>query len=66
MQIRIRNQYLKKLIILNKISEDNDNFSGIDDNFSFKDTIFLKKYKQVGLLKDAYIQDIFIILLDYL
>lgn len=65
MQIRIRNQYLKKLIILDEISKDDDNFSGIDDNFSFKDTIFLKKYKRVGLLKDAYIQDVFIILLDY-
>lgn len=65
MQIRIRNQQLKKLIILDKISKDDHNFSGIDDNFSFQDTIFLKKYRRVGLLKDAYIQDSSIILLDY-
>ena len=34
------------------------------DNFSFKVTIFLNKYRQVGLLKDAYIQSAFIILLN--
>ena len=39
------NQYSKKLIILDKIYKDKDKFSGIDDNFNFKVTIFNDKYR---------------------
>lgn len=38
-----------------KIYKDNDKSDGIDDNFNFKVTIFLDKYRQVGLSKDIYI-----------
>lgn len=62
-QTGVRNQYSKKLIMLDKIYKDDNKFGGTGDNISFKVTIFLNKCKQVGLLEDAYIQGIFIMLL---
>lgn len=53
MQIRIRNQYSKQLIILEKTCKDNNKFGGISNNFNFKVTIFLNKYRQIGLPKNA-------------
>lgn len=55
MQMEIRNWYSKKLIMLYKIYKDNDKLSGKDDNFSFKVTIFLDKYRQVDLRGNSYI-----------
>lgn len=48
--------------MLNKIYKDDDKFGGLDDNLSFKVTIFYTKYRQVGFSKDTYIQDMSIIL----
>lgn len=45
MQIRVRNQYLKKLIMIDKIYKNNNKFSSTDDNFSFKIINFLNNYK---------------------
>lgn len=53
--MEIRNQYLKKFIILDKIYENNDKFNNTSNKFSFKGTIFLDKYKQVSLLESVYI-----------
>ena len=55
MQIGVRNQYSKEFIMLDKIYKDDDQFSGIGNNFSFKVTIFLDKCRQIGLPKNAYI-----------
>ena len=48
--------------MLDKIYKDKDKFSGMGDNFNFKVTIFYDKYRQVGLLIDAYIYSASIIL----
>lgn len=41
--------------MLNKIYKNNNKFSGISNNFSFKAIIFYDKYKQVELLKNVCI-----------
>lgn len=61
--MKVRNHYLKELIILDKIYKNDDKCGGTDNNFSFKVTIFLDKYRRVGLSKNTYIQDVCIILL---
>ena len=61
-QIDIINQYLGKLVMLDKIYKDEDQFSGIGNNFNFKVTIFYDKCKQVGLLLNTYIYSASIIL----
>lgn len=62
MQTNIINQYFKKLIIFNKIYKDKDKFSDIRDKFNFKVTIFYNKYRQIRLLSNINIYDLFIIL----
>lgn len=62
MQTKIKNQYFKELIILNKICKDDEKFDDTDDNLSFKVTIFHDKCRQVGFSEDVYIQDISIML----
>lgn len=64
MYTRVRNYYSKKFIILDKINMNDDKFDNIGDNFSYKVKIFLDKYRQIGLLENAYIQYTFIILLS--
>lgn len=64
MQIRLTNQYSKKLITLDKIYKNDDKFDGMDDKFNSKVTIFFDKCRQVDLLASNYIQDVFIILLS--
>lgn len=61
--MRIRNEYLKKLIMLDKIYKDDNKFCDIGDNFNFKFIILFNKCRQVGLPKDAYIQVASIMLL---
>ena len=41
--------------MLDKIHKNDDKFSGIDNNFNFKTTIFFDKYRQVGLPINGYI-----------
>lgn len=41
--------------MLNKIYKNDDKFSGMSNNFSFKAIIFFDKYKQVKLSKNVYI-----------
>lgn len=53
--MEVTNWYPKKLIILDKIYKDDNKFNGIDDNFNFKLTIFLDKYRRVSLPVDSYI-----------
>lgn len=60
MQNRVRNQYLKEFIMLDKIYKDDNKFDGIGDNFSFKVSIFHNKCGQVDLPEDIYIQNAFI------
>lgn len=55
MQTKVKNQYLKEFIMLDKIYKNDDKFDYINNDFSFKMIIFFDKYKQIGLLKDAYI-----------
>lgn len=54
MQKKIKIQYLKTFIIINKINKDNNKFNNINNNFSFKVKIFISKYKQVNSPKDTY------------
>ena len=56
MQMEVTNQYSKKLNIVEKIHTNDDKFSSIGDNFSFKVKIFLDKCRRVDLPEDAYIQ----------
>lgn len=42
MKIGVRNQYLKKPIILDKIYKNNNKFDSMGNNFNFKVTIFLR------------------------
>lgn len=55
MQMGVRNQYLKELIIFDRIYKNDNKFGDIGDKFNFKVTIFLNKYKKVGLPENAYI-----------
>ena len=41
--------------MLDKIYKNDDKFGGTGNNFSFKVTIFLNKYRQIGLPEDAHI-----------
>lgn len=59
LQADITNQYSKKFIMLNKIYRKEDKFSGTSDHFNFKDTIFYDKYRQIKLLPNFYIYNIF-------
>ena len=63
MQTVVINQYLKKLLILDKIYKDDNKFGGMGNNFNFKYTIFLDKCRQVSLPAGNYIQSAFILLL---
>ena len=56
------NQYLKELIMFDKIYKDKDKFNGICDNFNFKVTIFYDKCRRVGLPPNVYIYDASIML----
>ena len=53
-----------KLIMLDKFYKDDDKFGDMGNNFSFKVTFFLNKYRHVGLPKDVYIQGASIMLSD--
>lgn len=41
--------------MLDKIYKDNNKFDGTGDNFNFKVTIFLNKFRQVDLPENVYI-----------